>query len=388
MSLLPTVVKPLVATCLAGVFVAGCAKLDRHLPDQRLEYRHQREAGENLALPPNMLAVQFDDALDIPPASGTMTYSDFVSERAQRRTTATRSTQGEVLPEVAGVELQRSGDQRWLNIQAPPAAVWPRVIDFWRQQGILLVEQNPAIGVIETDWIENRAEIRSDFVTRLMRRVADGLYATSNRDQFRVRIDQGRTSGTTELYLSHRGMQERLASTVLGDESRTIWEPSGSDPDTEALMLRRLMLHLGASSDQVNRQLATRRVERTAPAPVELISSDGTAMLMVPHSFRDAWRMVGLALDRAGFAVEDRDRSQGVFYVRYDAQSRAQAASRPGLLARLMRRDRQPQNAVENYQIRLEERAGSTQVSVHLGDGIADTSTAERILTLLRDELN
>jgi uncharacterized lipoprotein len=65
-----------------------------------------------------------------------------------------------VLPTVAGVTLERSGDKRWLQIESTPQNVWPEVVSFWREQGILLVEQDPAIGVMKTDWLENRAEVR------------------------------------------------------------------------------------------------------------------------------------------------------------------------------------------------------------------------------------
>jgi len=149
---------------LAVLLLVGCSgTMEKLLPDESLEYKHQREASENLELPPDLAGGGFDDAMDIPGTAGTATYSSYAGERAARTHIA---QSGDVLPEVKGVSLQGSGDRRWLEIDAPPSAVWPKVVDFWRSQGILLVEQDPATGVMKTDWIENRAEIRQDFITR------------------------------------------------------------------------------------------------------------------------------------------------------------------------------------------------------------------------------
>ena len=238
---------PLIAAC------GGSANLEKYLPDQTLEYKKQREASENLELPPDLASGGFDDALDIPSAAGTATYTEYKSGQSSRQRVA---TSGDVLPEVAGVTLERSGDKRWLEIESSPQSVWPRVVSFWREQGILLLEQDPAVGVMKTDWLENRAEVRNDFVTRQLRKVVDGLYATSTRDQYRVRIDAGPKRDSTEVYLTHRAMEERLVRNSVGEGATTVWEPAPGDPDKEAAMLRRLMLYLGVSDGSADRMLA------------------------------------------------------------------------------------------------------------------------------------
>jgi outer membrane protein assembly factor BamC len=126
----------------------GAGKIDSYLPDERLAYKQAREATENLELPPDLASGGFEDTMDIPPAAGSATYSDFVGERTARSRIA---GSGDVLPTVSGITLERSGDKRWLEIDASPQAVWPRVVSFWREQGILLEEQDPAIGVMKTD---------------------------------------------------------------------------------------------------------------------------------------------------------------------------------------------------------------------------------------------
>ena len=374
---------PLLAAC------GGSATLDKYLPDQTLEYKKQREASENLELPPDLASGGFDDALDIPSAAGTATYTEYSSGRASRQRIA---TSGDVLPEVAGVTLERSGDKRWLEIEATPRSVWPKVVSFWREQGILLLEQDPAVGVMKTDWLENRAEVRNDFVTRQLRKVVDGLYATSTRDQYRVRVDAGPKRDSTEVYLTHRAMEERLVRNSVGEGSTTVWEPAPGDPDKEAAMLRRLMLYLGVSTGSADQMLAAGGGAAAggagrAAVGARLVGSGASAELVIPEEFRQAWRQTGLALDRTGFAVEDRNRSEGVFYVRYDDPRRDEGKQK-GLGQRLAFWKDDKIDSVQQYRVKLTGDAEETRVTVLDASGQRDGSaTGERILSLLHEQL-
>ena len=373
---------PLIAAC------GGSANLEKYLPDQTLEYKKQREASENLELPPDLASGGFDDALDIPTAAGTATYTEYKSGQSSRQRIA---TSGDVLPEVAGVTLERSGDKRWLEIESSPQSVWPRVVSFWREQGILLLEQDPAVGVMKTDWLENRAEVRNDFVTRQLRKVVDGLYATSTRDQYRVRIDAGPKRDSTEVYLTHRAMEERLVRNSVGEGATTVWEPAPGDPDKEAAMLRRLMLYLGVSDGSADRMLAggggTAAAAGGAGVGARLVGSGASSELVIPEEFRQAWRQTGLALDRTGFAVEDRNRSEGVFYVRYD-DPRRDEGKKKGIVQRLAFWQGDKLDTVQQYQVKLTGGANETRVTVLDASGQRDSSaTGERILSLLHEQL-
>lgn len=381
--------RALVFAGLLSLLLSGCGStaVDDMFSDQTLAYKKSREASENLEVPPDLISNSFDDALDVPTlAGGGSTYSDYADGRARR---AGAASSGAVLPAVANVELKRSGDQRWLEVQGPPQSVWPRLISFWREQGILLVEQDPAVGVMKTDWIENRAEIRRDFITRMMRKVADGLHSASTRDQYRVRIDSAGRAGWTEVHLTQTGMAERLVTQVVGGTERTVWEPSGSDPDKEAAMTRRLMLYLGASRGQADGALATTGTGSSAVgrSPARLVSEGGGQVLVIADEFRRGWRMTGSALDRAGFTVDDRDMSRGMFYVRYE-DADAVAAKKPGLLSRMAFWRNNEIDQVRQYQIQVEGGEQETRVSVRDANGRLDTSPAAmRILNLLKEQM-
>jgi len=380
------------AVVMMGVLLlsaCGSASDGGYLPDQRLQYKKQREAAENLEIPPDLTTGGFDDAMDVPPLGGTSTYSEYMDERAARRRTASSA---QVLPEVKDVKLRREGNTRWLEIAGSPQQLWPKIIDFWRSQGILLVEQDPSAGIMKTDWLENRAEIRRDFVTKLLRKVVDGLYSTAVRDQYRVRIEPGLRDGTTDLYLTHRAMEEHLRSSVSGGEASSIWELTPADPGKEVTMLRRLMVYLGASRQSQSRLAAAAR-QQTTKRPKSQITKGpgGESLLIISYEYRRAWRLTGVALDRVGFAVEDRDRMRGIYYVRYDDPAAGEEKKGWGSKLAFWRSgDKRSgdKKGVSQYQVKLMGNGTRTRVRVydHVGQP-ASSVTAEHILRLLHGQI-
>ena len=378
----------LIVPILCGSVLVGCGSssvIEGMLPDQTLAYKKQREATENLEVPPDLSRGQVDDALDVP-AAGSATYSDYVGERSKRGEMA---SSGAVLPAVENVELRRDGSSRWLEVGAPADAVWPRVVSFWREQGILLVEQNPTVGVMKTDWLENRAELNKDFISRMMRTVADGLHATSTRDQYRVRLERGPKTGTTDIYLTHTRMEERILSNTVGEGANAMWEPAPSDPGKESEMLRRLMVYLGVTEGRAAGAAASGGAGEagTKPTTVRMVSDGGGSALIISEEFRRAWRQTGVALDRAGFAVEDRDMSNGTYYVRYDPGSEG-AQKKEGFFSKMAFWRGKELDAVKKYRVNLVGSGTETRLTVLDAGGQRDDSPAGRkILSLLQEQI-
>ncbi|MBK1723084.1 hypothetical protein CKO23_12600 [Thiocystis violacea] len=383
----------LAALLLLGQLLGcGSSTISDALPDQRLVYKKQREAVNNLEIPPDLTSGTYNDALDIPEGGVPTTFSEYSGSRAQRQRVA---ASGDVLPDLPNVELKRRGNDRWIEAQASPQAVWPKVIAFWREQGILLVEQNPTVGLMRTDWLDNRAEIRKDFITRMVSKVIEGAYSTSTRDQYSLRIEEGLKAGTTDIHMTHRGMEEKLVPDGIGDSSRTIWEPSGSDTEKEAEMLRRLMVYLGASQQRASAGLTGTESAPAAPSS-RLVSEGGGQVILIPEEYRSAWRRTGLALDRAGFAVEDRDQSTGVYYVRYAGnEGRGGPEGGPpsgekkrGLMSRMAFWRKDDLDKVRKYQIKVTGNETESRVRVLDDQGNPEQSAnAQRILGLLQDQM-
>jgi len=365
-----------------GSFPAGGG----YLPDQRLQYKKQREAAENLEVPPDLTAGSFDDTMDVPPPDGTATYSEYVGGQSTRRRTVGSNR---VLPEVKDVKLHREGNNRWLEIKKPPQQVWPKVIGFWRSQGIPLVEQDPSTGIMKTDWLENRADIRRDFITNIMSKVAEGLYATGQRDQYRIRIEPGLRTGTTDLYLTHRAMEERMRRNTAGEVTSSVWEPAPTDPGKEAIMMRRFMAYLGVSGQPTSGSVAQKQ-QATRSAKSRLVKGpDGENLLIISDEYRRAWRLTGVALDRIGFAVEDRDRTRGIYYVRYDDPARGNKKKGWGARLAFWRHDdEKDEKGAVQYQVKIMSDGPRTRVAVRDRIGQpALATTADRILRLLQEQI-
>lgn len=369
---------PLVALVLAA---SGCSMLE----GKKIDYK---SAGSlpTLEAPPDLILPSGDNRFAVPDINpkGAATFSAYDRERVGKPQTATSQP---LLPKVDKVSIERAGTQRWLSLQIPPQDVWPVVKDFWQEMGFIISLELPDAGVMETDWAENRAKIPQDGLRTLLGKVIDGLYSTAERDKFRTRLEVG-ADGRTEVYVSHRGMFEVFEGTVGGGDQgkgRTVWQPRPADPELEAEMLRRLMVRFGVEESRAQTLLA----EKAAPPQAALVKNpDAAPGVVMPESFDRAWRRVGLALDRIGFVVEDRDRANGTYYVRY-ADPEANTKKEKSFLSKLaFWSSDDPKAKAVRYQVQLKGSEAETTLGVFQDDGKpARNETGNRIATLLFEQL-
>ncbi len=378
-----------VLTVLAmTLLLMACSSIpgvDAVLPDRKVEYKKSRQAERDLEIPPDLTKTAINDELVIP---GAVPGREPTLAGMQRR----EQTQGpvagraKVLPRFEGIRLERDGDKRWLVIEGDPEDVWYRVLEFWQENGVLLEEQDPTVGVMVTDWLEERPDVDLGVVNTLLRKAIEGLYSAATRDQFRVRIEPGTTPGTTELYLTHRGLQETVIQDGAGQVERTVWNPRPTDPGLEAEMLRRLMAYLG-TPQEAGGKVAGADGKGVRPPRSRLNKSGDGISLRIDDDMDQAWRLVGLGLDRVGFVVEDRDREAGVYYVRYYDPVANQKEE--GILDKLaFWSSDEPVEQETQYQVRLQPDGERTRVTVLDDEGQRlNTETAQRILTLLHEQI-
>ncbi len=335
-----------------------------------------------LDIPPDLTAPTRDNRYVVPEVKSATTLSSYQADRkAQPQAGSTG-----ILPAVETMRIERSGTQRWLVVNETPEKLWPLVKEFWQENGFLLETENPETGLMETDWAENRAKIPQDFLRNMLGKVLDQLYSTPERDKFRTRLERSPDLKSTEIYLSHRGMMEIYTTET---RSETKWQPRPPDPDLEAEFLRRLMIRLGSKEDNAKQILASApQTQRAALAK----QGDGSDRLDVLEPFDRAWRRVGLALDRVGFTVEDRNRQKGLYFVRYADPEKDIAkadAEKPGLLSKLaFWKSDATKVTAEQYRVLVSQGGDKSQVSVLGKDGGVDRSqTARRILSLLHEQL-
>lgn len=366
-----------VSMILAGL--SGCGTFGSMLEPDRIDYKSAAK-GRALEVPPDLTQLQRDNRYTIPSANrGTATASGYTLQQG------TRPAATVVAPKaVEDMRIERAGNQRWLVINRSPEELWPQIKDFWQDSGFLIQLDAPQAGVMETDWAENRAKIPQDFIRNTLGKVLDSLYSTGERDKFRTRLERG-PNGTTEVYLSHRGMVEELVGNA---KENTVWTPRPADPELEAEFLSRLMARLGADATQAKAEVAN---TASQPARSKLVKNSSGGYVEVDESFERAWRRVGLALDRVGFTVEDRDRGAGMYFVRYVDPNTDQAApTSRSLLSRLnpFSSSATKANQAVRYRVLVKGAGTSSQVVVLDDAGRPESSkTGDRILSLLNEQL-
>lgn len=374
---------PSIVACLLAASLCGCTWTSNVLEGDKLDYKSQATVKvRSLEVPPELNAAARDDRYDIPGDKGPQTLSAYTQQRAN----APVSTGPVVLPTVKNARVERAGGQRWLVVNLKPEEAWPVIKEFWQEQGFLIKTESQDTGIMETDWAENRAKIPTDFIRNTIGKVLDGLYSTGERDKFRTRVERS-ADGGSEIYISNRGAKETIVGVQGGD---TVWESRPSDPELEAEFLRRLLVRFGSDREQAKSIVASGYVTPTAQGPVrsKLVSagSGSQGYVELEDPFDRAWRRVGLALDRVGFTVEDRDRNQGVYFVRY-VDPNADVNNKAGFFSKLFSSEDKLKQAAQ-YRIAVRTQAATTRVTVQDKNGAAvTTDVGGRILALVNDQL-
>ncbi len=379
-----------VLALLAGLLAGGCSITETLNDATRIDYK-TANTGPRLDIPPDLVTPRAEERFAVPErASGGTTFSEFNRERTTERPVASGPS---VIPAAPGVRLERQGTQRWLVVDQPPEKVWPVVRDFWGASGFALRIELPESGIMETDWTERRANVPDSWVRNQLTRALGSLYATGERDKYRTRLESD--GKRTEIFVSHRGLVEELVG--VSKES-TVWVPRPSDPELEAEFLQRLMQRFQPErqANAVARDGAAAGAAAGAstvppvPPKAEMVDVDGRPFVQMTEGFDRSWRQVGLALDRSGFTVEDRDRSKGTFFVRY--VDPVQDSVTPSAFERVFGTTGKRDLSGKRYRIVVAAESSGARIGVLAEDGNppstdADRRVATQIVTLLRDQL-
>ena len=419
-------IKPIVLASLLALTMSGCDSIPfmNNTPDYKGAGRSRP-----LEVPPDLTASSSNDTYTVP---GSMTYSEF--NQAQENPTEKEK----ILQSSDSVRIERAGSQRWLVVQAPAEKIWPVIREFWNELGFAVRVENPDIGVMETEWVDP-ADITKDSNQNYLQKFQgwlDKLDTLHNRQKFKTRLDRGEQPNTTEIYLTHRAIAESASQgtesewTTLGKVDKGYSPDKKEDAKAAAAraeadeldneLLRRLMVRLGVEEQKSRSIMANSATQLRASLNKE---ADGTTTLAVNDEFDRAWRRVGLALDRIGFVVEDKNRANGVYFVRYtDVDIDTSPKQKKGLLDSLKfwgddkKEEKKPESVPEakkeqsslseklkfwkpaenttvdpskQYRIKVEENgeSGSKVTIVDREGNVNKSSTANVIINLLYDQL-
>jgi outer membrane protein assembly factor BamC len=374
--------RQLLVVAVPVAMLAGCSSITESLRSaSSIDYKSASK-GPNLEVPPDLVTPKADTAYSVPagPSAGT-TFSAYSRSRAAT-TDGTTTGSAEVLPQSGAARIVREGNQRWLAVDLPPAKVWPVVRDFWVESGFALTLDNPGAGLLETDWKEQRPPADS-WLRNKLASVLGNAYSTGIREKFRARLE---VSGNgTDVFVSQRGMTEKLVG-VQSDS--TMWTMNPPSPEIEAEYLQRLALKF--LPQQVKAKEAAALETVVQPVRSRVIDVDGRSFVQMPDTFDRSWRQVGLALDRSGFTVEDRDRSNGIYYIRYVDTN--QVENQPGLIDRVFGTGTKKNLSGKKFRVTVNADSAGSRVGVLDDNGAlpatdADKRLATQIVTVLNDQL-
>jgi outer membrane protein assembly factor BamC len=356
----------------AATLLSGCETMGTSF-GKRIEYKTVTTAPA-LEIPPDLTTPQYDDRYAVATASALAAQN------------ASRPKAGDqIAPNTAGeARVARSGNERWLVVKTSPENAWGTVRQFWIDTGFVLAVEQPGSGIMETDWAENRGDLPRDAIQRTLGKVGDFFVTTYRQDKFRTRIERGTEAGTVEIFVSSRRMEQMPTGKIDNSSpSGFRWMVVPSDPLVEAEFLQRLMVRFGTPEQQ-----AVQAVNASAKAPdrAHVESATGVRQLVVDDNFDRAWRRVGLALDRIGFTVVDRDRSKGLYFVRYSDPDAPKTPTGDWLSKLMFWRDNTPKP--EQYRIQVNESGAQSVVLVQDPNGVPEKSqNSEKILALLQEQL-
>ena len=334
---------------VALISLAGCSAMG--LGSKPIDYKAGARQVQSLEVPPGLTAPVVDDTYKVEGAEGesVATYSAYAKDKgsatAGHRSAAPAAT---VLAPVKGVSLERDGAQRYLKVDEPAESVWPVVKSFVGEAGFKIQSEDQAAGIIETDWTENRA--RDDKDSGILTRIFNGLFSTGERDRYRIRLERSKDGASTNVYITHYGKEEVLDSTG----TTTNWQSRPSDPEMEAEMLQRLMVRFGVNPAQA--AVATTQGGVAASGAANLVQIfDGSSIIVINDAFDKSWRRVGLAIEKAGLVVEDKDREKGIYYVHTPV-------AKSGWLQKL--EFWKDQDAAQHFRVNVKDNGASCDVSM------------------------
>ena len=336
---------------VALVSLVGCSAMG--LGNKRIDYKAGATQAPSLEVPPELSAPETSDRYKVSGEESAATFSSY------SKTEAAAPARSSVLVPVKGITLERSGAQRWLKVEDKPENIWPVIKQFLQENGIAIRSEDQAAGTIETEWVENRAKIPQGGLRSIIGKVFDGLYSSGEYNRYRIHLE--RAGEAVEVHVTEYGREE----VVDKNQSTSSWQPMPSDPEIEVEFLQRLMVRMGSTPTQ-----AVAATTATGTASMMQIF-DGSSVIVINDAFDKSWRRVGLAIERAGYAIEDKDREKGIYFLRMVKPEKS-------WIDKLEFWKSEPDEDVR-YRVNVKDDGASCEVSVTDQNGVVSDASRERL---------
>tara|TARA_B110000503_G_scaffold14484_1_gene19800 strand:- start:242 stop:1588 length:1347 start_codon:yes stop_codon:yes gene_type:complete len=317
--------------------LVGCSAIGLEEPEiiekiTQPDYVNSSKA-KRLEIPPDLSEIEGSRAFSVP--GEAKSYKDYKEKQNSKPEVA------KLIDKPDGMKIIKSGALRWLVVNKDAETLWPHVKAFWEDMGFGIKLSNKRTGVMETEWIKT-SELLDKNAGTLSRFDAwlDSMSGFADRRKFRTRVEPGQEPGTTEIYLSQRSaasgtsehqriLEERAQGGTWSNKIYDIQEHKSEGKEEKSLdisedrklddfeidseLLTRLMIKLGYS-DLDAKQIVNNPVVKER---AKFITQGNESYIKLFDPFDRSWRRLSLALDIIGFITEDKNRSDGILYVKY-----------------------------------------------------------------------
>ncbi|MBL6902194.1 MAG: outer membrane protein assembly factor BamC [Luminiphilus sp.] len=243
------------------------------------DYAEAVEA-DSIVVPPDLDSKAIQQAYPIPDVAENLAIP--VTGKTPRPAPLTAGSQ------LDAVRLQRLGDNGWAVVNVAPGQLWPQVRAFLVSSGISVSAVDASAGLIDTTFVL--------------------LEDRSLESRFRFRVDSGVQRNTSELHI----LQQNMAK----DLDLTVWPANSDDADLEQVMLRNIAQFIANSAESAPVSMMAEQAI-TGAGRIALEEDVDGARLRLALPFNRAWAAVEKGFSDAGFRLDDKNRSEGVFYVTY-----------------------------------------------------------------------
>ncbi len=321
-----------------------------------------------LIVPPDITLPTQNRALTVPEIAPQSTTYKIYSQKTSKGVDELLKVR------TTGIRLVRDGAIRWLEIDATPKDIWSKAIGFFEQMGFEIKIKEPKLGIIETDWLENRANIPTNWFSQMLR-------SSGQQDKYRVRLERNNNNTRTLMFLTHQGVIEKEKELEDSAETEKVWVLRNSNLELEAEMLQRFLVYLGNDKSEITKVFANSKQQKRT----NLVKTDGKIIaLNVNEIFSRTWRRTGLAIDRLGFAVEDKNRSAGIYYIKLSKSFIESEMKNTGFFSTLFS-DEKP--SITQFIISLEEKKAKTQIRILTRQGDENKSPLQQRILEKLDKL-
>lgn len=322
-----------------------------------------------LEVPPDLSQPSVTDSLALPNIAGGSTYSSYQGTEYKGEKVAPAN--------LKGVKVIRDGADQWLEINTTAEKLWPQLRAFFVAVGFEIKREDKQLGIMETNWLENKPYVPSNWVSKLLNRVS----STGLKDKYRARLEKTANPNVIRVFITHRGLKEEAAEDI--NSIKIWWVRRDSDPELEAEMYQRFLIFR-----DIKRSQAIQLVDKAAAKErTKIIDKDDTKMLQVSEGFARTWRRVGIALDRIGLLVDDRNRSGGLYYLRITDDFRDKVKEEKGWLASLF--SSKNVKLKDRYLLSVSDEKDKTIISIYETTGAkADSRFVNQLLNDLKKYLN